>query len=394
MKNMLTLAVLLLIVALLATACGGSKEEMITFNQKISGELGAGDTKTYSFEGEEGMYIFLEQLESAEWTTFKITTPDELEQISERGLGDGANRVTAGAIQLRETGVYILDIDQSDDLPTDYAFVIWHVDPPEIVGGTIEFNTLNSGQAAIPGQKIIYTFEGKVGQQIFLEQRNSEMWTSFTVIGPDGLEVFTERGLGDGGNKVTYQQDLRHDGTYTLIVDWRDADKGTFDFILWDIDPVVIDGGTLEFDVLIKAETTIPGQIVEYTFEGKVGQQFSFEQMDSDEWIDIILVGPNGLEVFSERGLGDGGNRVVTEVTLMQGGIYTLTIDHRDANRGSVEFIVTTDAAVDEDVYEEEAEDETDDEVEEDLDDEDVEDETDEEDDEDEEDEENGNANG
>lgn len=250
MKNILTLAVLLLIVALLATACGGSKEEMITFNQKISGEIGAGDTKTYSFEGEEGMYIFLEQLESAEWTTFNITTPDELEQISERGLGDGGNRVTVGAIQLRETGVYILDIDQSDDLPTDYAFVIWHVDPPEIVGGTIEFNKLNSGQAAIPGQKVTYTFESMAGQQIFLEQRNSDMWTSFTVIGQDGLEV------------------------------------------------------------------------------------------------------------FSERGLGSGGNRVVTEVTLMQGGIYTLTVDHRDANRGSVEFIVTTDAALDEDVDEEEAEEE------------------------------------
>ncbi|MFO7970680.1 MAG: hypothetical protein R6U40_02900 [Desulfobacterales bacterium] len=169
----------------------------------------------------------------------------------------------------------------------------------------ISFNEKITGE--LEGEDAVeYTFEGKEGQKIYLEQEDSDGELYFKLEGPDGFEVFKERGRGGGYEAVKEKATLKSDGTYTLSLNGKDADKGEFEFVLWDVEPAVIEGGTVEFNKLIKGQTEFPGQNVEYTFEAEEGQNIYLEQEDSDGKLYFKLEGPDGFKVFKKRGRGGG----------------------------------------------------------------------------------------
>lgn len=160
--------------------------------------------------------------------------------------------------------------------------------------------------------------------------QNTSEGTYFILTAPDGrTEVFNIYNS-DQGPVV-----LEQAGTYTLTVDPDTANKPTYEFVMWDIDPPAIEGGPIEFGKFVSGEIKIPGQIATYTFEGEAEQTLYFDVQNTSEGTYFILTAPDGrTEVFNIYNSDQG------PIVLEQAGTYTLTVDPDSANKPAFEFIV------------------------------------------------------
>jgi hypothetical protein len=198
-------------------------------------------------------------------------------------------------------------------------------------GGTIQTGRYVRDEFEIPGRAVAYTPNVSAVQTIFfdhVDNQRSARRIDFALTAPGGgNQVFQTRS--DYG-PVT----LEEGGTYKLVVDPGDERESGYEFVVWSLDPAVLDGGSLSLGQTVKGKTSKPGQSVAYQMFANAGQSVQFEHVKSTEATDFRLTAPDGeTRVFETA--GNHG-----PVTLDQSGTYTLVADPRDDWVSEFEFIV------------------------------------------------------
>lgn len=203
-------------------------------------------------------------------------------------------------------------------------------EPAALDGGFIAFGDYVREDIPERGRGVAYEFEADAGQSVFFDHVDNQRTArrvDFRLVPPDGgTPVFETRG--DHG-PVT----LEEPGSYTLVADPRDERVEGYEFILWNVDPPEIDGGSLQLGRQAEGRTSVPGQRVTYTFHASAGQTIQFERVESTEPTDFTLTAPDGSRIFRTR--GDPGPQ-----TLDQPGTYTLVADPREDRVSEFKFVI------------------------------------------------------
>jgi tRNA A-37 threonylcarbamoyl transferase component Bud32 len=304
---------------------GLTAEGQIPLGEYISGEITTPEaTASYMFQAAAGQMIYFEVQETSAGTYFILTAPDGRTELFNIYNSD------RGPLLLEATGSYTLTVDPDDENVPTYAFIIWSLDPPVIEGGAIEFGQFTGGEIETPGQTAKYTFEATAEQTIYFDVQATSEGTYFQLMAPDGrTELFNIYNSDQG--PVT----LEAAGVYTLMVDPDNANKPSYEFIVWDVNPPVIEGGAIEFGQFTGGEIETPGQMAKYTFEATAGQTIYFDVQETSAGTYFILTAPDGrTEVFNIYNSDQG------PIVLEAAGVYTLMVDPDNANKPSYEFIV------------------------------------------------------
>lgn len=189
--------------------------------------------------------------------------------------------------------------------------------PVLLQGGDIKFNEYTERLIEQPGQQVQYTFFGSRGQTVYFDSKHrSKNVTSYTLLAPDQKTRIFETDVDAGPLELTQT------GAYTLVVDPL-VDRAVYiEFVLWHLDPAVIDGGELELNEVVANAIARPGQKATYTFSGEEGQSVYFEsKQDSRFHVDYRLIAPDNETVLFKSKESTG------RVELPQAGTYTLMVD-------------------------------------------------------------------
>ncbi|MCG3211907.1 MAG: hypothetical protein FOGNACKC_05553 [Anaerolineae bacterium] len=283
----------------------------LTFGQFADGQITIpGQTARYTFEAQAGQTIFFQFDSASEGAYFSLLAPDGRTELFNVYNGN------KGPVALDQAGTYTLTVTPDGPAKPKFSFVIWDVNPPVIDGGALTFGQFADGQITIPGQTARYTFDAQAGQTIFFQFDSASEGAYFSLLAPDGrTELFNVY----NGNKGPVTLDQA--GTYTLTVTPDGPAKPKFSFVIWDVNPPVIDGGALTFGQFVDGLITIPGQTARYTFEAQAGQTIFFQFDSASEGAYFSLLAPDGrTELFNVYNGNQG------PVALDQAGTYTLIV--------------------------------------------------------------------
>ncbi|MCL4303779.1 MAG: hypothetical protein KJ077_49305, partial [Anaerolineae bacterium] len=118
-------------------------------------------------------------------------------------------------------------------------------------------------------------------------------------------------------------------------VDPDSSNKPKYEFVVWEVNPPQIEGGSIELGQFVSGEIKIPGQTAAYTFEGTAGQNILFDFQSASEGAYFTLYGPDGrTEIFSVY------NSDTEPIQLAETGTYTLLVDPDSANKPTYEFVI------------------------------------------------------
>ncbi len=297
----------------------------IEFGKFVDGEIKTpGQTAKYTFEASAGQTIYFDVQSTSEGTYFNLVAPDGHTELFNAYNSD------QGPVVLEQAGTYTLLVDPDGKNKPKYEFVLWNIDPAVIEGGKIEFGKFVDGEIKTPGQTAKYTFEASAGQTIYFDVQSTSEGTYFNLVAPDGHTELFNAYNSDQGPVV-----LEQAGTYTLLVDPDSANKPQYEFVIWDVNPPVIDGGPLEMGKFVEGEIKIPGQTAKYTFEASAGQVINFKVESVSEGTYFSLIAPDGgTELFNAYNSNQG------PITLEQPGTYTLLVDPDGANKPKYKFVI------------------------------------------------------
>ena len=153
---------------------------------------------------------------------------------------------------------------------------------------------------------------------------------------PDGTTLSSVFFSGSGFIDV---QTLPTTGTYTLLVDPKDAAVGSVDVTLYDV-PADISGSVIVGGSALNVAPSVPGQIANVTFEGTASQQVTVRITNNTlSCVTVTLKQPNGSNLTSTGPCSANFN--LSMQTLPVTGTYTIKIDPSGANTGNLNVNVT-----------------------------------------------------
>ena len=172
---------------------------------------------------------------------------------------------------LRSNATYSVVFDPQTASATSATLTMYNV-PPDITG-PIGFGPPSLPVTTmVPGQNARLTFTGTSGQRVSVTQAGFNCLTSVTtILRPDG----TTQTSTCGGTFVEVQT-LTATGTYTILVDPKDAGFGSTTLKIYevtDLSLAIVPGGAA-----VPVTTTVPGQDARLTFAATAGQRVSLGQ--------------------------------------------------------------------------------------------------------------------
>ena len=270
----------------------------IDFNTTVEGTVEPNTPTLFSFEGTEGQTLLLNSELFA--LNYRVYSPSN-EFIANRGSeftipGDGTYLIVGTGSSFNEQ-------------PVEYRFSVIEtnsIDAALTIGETVEGSIENIGD------RIIYTFDGTVGQRLIYDGISGNFNIDAELISPSGNGFFN-RDVNSDLDPIT----LIEDGTYTLIVDANGNSTGEFSFNLYNGNTAP----TLNFNRDIEG-TLEPNTTSVLRFEGVANQTVTLEDLGSDSFTgQFRLIGPgNQLITSSNFGFGFGA-------TLPGYGTYFLLLD-------------------------------------------------------------------
>lgn len=201
---------------------------------------------------------------------------------------------------------------------------------------TSAFDTCGASCAvtiATAGQNGTLTFSGTPGQRVSLQVSGSTSgYTYYSVISPSGATlvdrflVFTNSGFVD---TVT----LSEQGTYLVVMDPDKANTGSATLTLYDVPADVT--GALAFGIAATFTITTPGQNVDLTFSGAIGQRISLRVTGSSlGYSYYTIVSPSGVTIVN-RFLVFTSSGFIETLTLSEAGTYSLRMGPDGGAAGS-----------------------------------------------------------
>jgi YD repeat-containing protein len=231
-------------------------------------------------------------------------------------------------VELHTTATYSVVADPSTTTATTATLTLYDVpadftSPIAFSHGPVanDLHPLDVVTSA-PGQNGRVTFSGATGRRVALDQTGYNCFTSFTTIyKPDGTSL-----IGTCGGSYIDTQPADVQGTYTILVDPKDASYGTTTLTLYDV-PADVTGSTTINGATVPIATTSVGQNGQVTFSGTQGQQVIVHctHTTNGGYVFVKLLGTDGQTVLASQ-LSYGGTFTLPAVTLPTAGTNTYTI--------------------------------------------------------------------
>jgi YD repeat-containing protein len=237
-------------------------------------------------------------------------------------------------ISLRSSGTYSLVFDPTFANPAGATLTLYDV-PADVTGPITAGGTSATVTTTVPGQNGRLTFTASANQRVSLYQSGFNCFSSTTtIVAPDG----TSAASSCGGTFIDVTT-LSAAGTYTLLIDPKDAATGSTTETLYNVpaDAVatIIPGGSA-----VTLTTTTPGQNGSLTFTGTAGQRVFLQGTNGmTGWVfgcDVFvkILKPDGSVLASDVCMEGSGFIDVT--TLPTTGTYTVVMNPLDVATGSL----------------------------------------------------------
>jgi RHS repeat-associated protein len=236
----------------------------------------AGQNMAFTFDGRQGQRI-----------AFEEGFPASLNHALSLRKPDGS-ALWGPTFTNSPLGFYWVDVQT---LPTDGTYTIYSdisgtaissstrvtaYDVPADVSGTLRPSQAGdlTTFSTTPGQNAMYTIDGTAGQRVSVLVRGSTYprLPNVSIVKPDGSNLVTP-----SSTSFIDAVTLPSSGTYRVVVDPQYADAGQLTLTAYDaadatatVTPSAT-GGSGEL------ATTVPGQNVAFTFDGRQGQRIAFE---------------------------------------------------------------------------------------------------------------------
>jgi YD repeat-containing protein len=244
-------------------------------------------------------------------------------------------------IPLPQTGTYTVVLDGYDPVTGPYSGSLnlqLHNTPPDITGPITPGGASVPVSITTPGQLARLTFNGAANQVVSVNITGSLPGSWATIYKPDGSNLTGAHNLGGANLGFMDRQVLPSAGTYTIVIDPKDANIGNFDVRLYD---VVDASGTLTPGGPSEAVSiAIPGQHGSFTFDGTAGQQVSLGvtgvSMSPANNTSIVIYKPDGSTLVSDTVYSSMNLIVIDAQTLPVSGTYRVLVDPAFASTGSL----------------------------------------------------------
>jgi large repetitive protein len=292
-----------------------AKATALVFNTDVAGTFDNGglESDTYRFTGNEGQYFYLDtgagQYNNA-WILY----------------GPGGQLVRNGYVQdgyfddsefaLPASGEYMLVMQGNGAANQNYSV---HLANPELITRPLTLGAAISGTLDKRGEQDTYTFDGTVGQQLFLDALGGNSSLKARLYAPSGVLVADKDTASDWG-----AFNLTETGTYRLVVDGDRTTTGSYSFSLIDR----ASAPALTFGLPVTGRLDVGNSMKLYRFTGRTGQQLSFD-LDATAWngANWVLYDPSGKAMKAPA-----ANSPDFAATLGVNGVYTLAIVGNGSN--------------------------------------------------------------
>lgn len=271
----------------------------------VSSIAEVGERDTYTFEGEIGQLLYLDNLAYSPSMTATITSPSDRHVQTFWLHGNDPH-----PILLNEEGTYTLEIDGYRKQQGDYAFRLLDL----MAAPTVEFDreiTGNFGESRRAAE--VYRFTGDADQTLFFDQLGGNSPNRYRLYDSAGNQIVT-RSL-NTDDEIT----LPRDGEYVLIFDGRNGTDNNY-----QLEIVTPELPTFELTLgeTVTNELTEPGEQHTYTFTGKLGQTLFYQPLVETNTLNVSLLDDNGKEVWSQQRYS-----ARDLFTLNKEGTYQLVVD-------------------------------------------------------------------
>ena len=275
--------------------------------------LAARETLAYQFTGAVGQKLWFDSI-SATNTTYNA----RIFNASGRQISSGQD---IGLLTLDADGQYYAVIESSGTTKNTINFKLLDA----VNAPVLDLDTEIAGSSGASGKKTqVYTFNGNVGQRIYVNERARVSDGNYYLYDRAGKLVQSSR-LNSGHEYY----ELVTDGNYTLVVSGdRTANN---DYTVNIVSSEVTETDYTIGDV-VTAEISEPGNENVYNFTGTFGQQLWFDAL-SPSAINARLFAPSGKTVWSQNA---GSDKVI--VNLEETGTYRLVFDGSSRTVGAYSF--------------------------------------------------------
>ena len=228
------------------------------------------------------------------------------------------------------TGTYTITVDPRDQNTGALTFTLNAV--PQNTG-TTAIGTPTTVTIGTVGENAVRSFAATAGQLVTLSvSGNTIVGVDLTVRQPNGTTVAGLFVSGSSGFRDVFT--LPVTGTYTITVDPRDQNTGALTFTL---NAVPQNTGTTTIGTSTAITIGTVGENAVRSFPATAGQKVTLSVTGNTiPGVDLTVRQPNGTTVGGLFVSGPSGFRDV--MTLPVTGTYTITIDPRDQNTGSLTF--------------------------------------------------------
>jgi RHS repeat-associated protein len=286
------------------------------------------------FDGNAGQYVFLNNPSPSMYAAIKLFDPFGV-QIGLVGVGPSGGYLDT--IRLPTSGTYTILVDPSSGTGS-VKLSLYEATPST---GTIAVNGQPHTVTGLTvGQNATRTFSGTQGQRVFVKAQTQ--MSMLTVRLRDSLGVVmgsTLLGTGVGATTAYIDtQTLPVGGTYTIEIDPSGTSTGDATVTLYDV-PADLSGTITPGGSAQTLTFSTPGQNGTLTFAGTSGQRISLKMTNVTmggccDGADIAIKNPDGSTLASAV-VGTAGGFIDTK-TLASNGTYSLLVDPRGANTGSI----------------------------------------------------------
>lgn len=342
---------------------------VLTYNQTISAIFDSSRSEDqYTFEGAQGDIITL-SMRSADFDTFLMLYGPDGGQLR---FNDNAIPPTDSglfAYELPATGRYLIIATSRDAAETGgssrvsgtYSLTLTAARPAQ--DGTIAPGETIVGELSLVSQRAQYTFNGRSGDVVTIDQRSDAFDSVVMLFNSDGTQLAQDDDGGGGLNSRITRFRLPADGEYVIVVDGfrgftgerRLQGKYTVSLEIEGQGPVVVQAtpgqptaiaqatpapvtatpipslagasGTVDFGETTVGELTEQSQTGSFTFTGTAGDVITIA-LDSTAFDPKMqLVAPDGTVLADDDDSGPDLNALIRNFTLPRDGEYAIIVD-------------------------------------------------------------------
>ncbi|EHJ10225.1 hypothetical protein CWATWH0003_5022t6, partial [Crocosphaera watsonii WH 0003] len=220
----------------------------IDLDTTVQGTVDPSTAALFSFEGTEGQTLVLApELFNSSYTVYSP---------SNQLISSGGSEFT-----IPGDGTYLVRVGGFANQPSDYSF---RVEEPNVIEESLTIGETVEGSIENAGDRIIYTFDGTLGQKLIYDGISGSFNIDARLISPAGQNLF---GFSRDVNRDIDPLTLGETGTYQLIVDGNGSTTGDFSFRVLDANIAT----TIDLDTTVEG-TVDPNTPTLFSFEATEGQ--------------------------------------------------------------------------------------------------------------------------